>query len=327
LFNGKAQKKCSICGSLNTQKKGKQNRKQRYQCQDCFAYFSFRNEGVKLRNQFVWFKKWVMERQVYATLVRDSGMSQRSIQNLFGKYLKTAPVVEIRSKSKVHLLIDGSYFPIGLCLILYYDHDIRYVQLYRETDKERFRDIQEDLLNLKKLGVVIYSITCDGHKSILKAIKKALPEVIVQRCLVHIKRQVKNYLSESPKNSINRELLSISRKITQIKSIEQSNDWLLKFKYWYDTNYIYINEKTINEQTGREWFTHKNLHLATSLIINAIPNMFNYLDDPEIPNTTNRLESYFSHLKEKITLHRGLRFSAKKNFIKWYIHFKNHPEK
>lgn len=265
-----------------------------------------------------------MERQVYSTLVRDSRMSQSSLQNLFRKYLQTTPVVEIKSKEKIHLLIDGSYFSNGLCLILYYDHDTRYVQLYRETDKERLRDIREDLLNLKRLGVEVYSITCDGHKAILKAIERALPEVIVQRCLVHIKRQVKNYLSEHPKHPVCKELLHLSREITQIKSHEHSSIWLLKFKHWYDANRHYINETTVNEATGRAWFTHKNLHLATSLIINAIPNAFNYLDNPSIPNTTNRLESYFTHLKEKLTLHRGLKLAAKKNFIKWYIHFKNH---
>ena len=54
--------------------------------------------------------------------------------------------------------------------------------------------------------------------------------------------------------------------------------------------------------------------------------MFWYLDDPEIPNTTNRLESYFKHLKEKLTLHSGLRIESKRNFIKWYLYhldFKN----
>ena len=107
----------------------------------------------------MWFRKWVMERQVYTTLVRDSGMSQRSIQNLFKDYLKSVPLVEIKSRNKVHLLIDGTYFSNGLCLILYYDHDIRYVQLYRETDKEKLREIKEDLENLKKLGVDVYSVT------------------------------------------------------------------------------------------------------------------------------------------------------------------------
>ena len=51
--------------------------------------------------------------------------------------------------------------------------------------------------------------------------------------------------------------------------------------------------------------------------------MFHYLDDPKIPYTTNRLEAFFTHLKEKLEIHRGLRPQAKRNFIKWYLHFKN----
>ena len=93
-----------------------------------------------------------MERQIY----RDSGISQSALQNLFKDYLQSAPKVEIKSKSNVHLLIDGTYFSNGLCSILYYDHDIRYVQLYRHTDKEKLREIKKDLVNLKKLGVVFF---------------------------------------------------------------------------------------------------------------------------------------------------------------------------
>ena len=39
-------------------------------------------EGVKKANQFVWFYKWVMERHVYQNLIRDSGMSQSTLQRL-----------------------------------------------------------------------------------------------------------------------------------------------------------------------------------------------------------------------------------------------------
>lgn len=268
-----------------------------------------------------------MERQVYKYLVRDSGMSQSTLQRLFYIYLKKAPTVAIRSKTHVHLLIDGTYFSNELCLILYYDHDIRYVQLYRETNQEKYKEIKEDLKNLLKLGVNIYSVTCDGHKAILKAVKEALPNAVVQRCLVHVKRQVKTYLSDHPKIKIAEELLIFSKQITRIETIEESQIWLVSFYKWHNENKDFINEKTVNTETKRWWYKHKNLHLATTHLIQAIPNMFCYLNDPQIPNTTNRLESYFAHLKEKLTLHRGLRFSNKKNFIKWYLHFKNNKKK
>jgi hypothetical protein len=121
------------------------------------------------------------------------------------------------------------------------------------------------------------------------------------------------------------ELLRIANKITTIKTHEQRNEWLKLFYDWYEINKMFVNEQSKSDDTGRFWYTHKNLHAACSLLILALPNMFCYLDDAEIPYTTNRLESYFSHLKEKLTLHRGLRFEAKKNFIKWYLYFKNNP--
>lgn len=264
-----------------------------------------------------------MERHVYKNLIRDSGMSQSTIQRLFSRLLKDAPLVPVRSKGKVHLLIDGSYFPNDLCLILYYDHDLRYVQLYRHTDQERFTQIKEDLDNLKNLGVDVYSVTCDGHKAILKAIKKAYPQALIQRCLVHIKRQVKNYLSTTPQLTAGQELLKLSNKVTSIKSYEECGLWLLSMKQWESKYLEFANEISLNTDSGRYWYKHKNLHAAHQLIVKAIPNMFCYLDDPEIPYTTNRLESYFKHLKEKLTLHSGLRIDSKRNFIKWYLHLKN----
>ena len=304
-----------------------QNGKQRYFCKQCNFSFLLLRHDVKNKNEFIWFKKWIIERQVYKYLVRDSSYSQSKIQRIFNQYLNSAPVVEVRSKTRVHLLIDGSYFPNGLCLILYYDHNLRYVQLYRETNQEKYTEIKEDLQNLKKLGVDVYSVTCDGHKAILKSIKKVFPNAIIQRCLVHIKRQVRNYLSSKPKLEQSASLLKLSNQITSIKSIEDSNIWLGAFFNWYKINHEFINQKTQSQNTGRFWYTHKNLHAAFSLLENAIPNMFNYLDDEQIPNTTNRIENYFTHLKDKLRIHRGLRFEAKKNFIKWYLYMKNNPDR
>lgn len=264
-----------------------------------------------------------MERSVYRYLVRDSGMSQSSIQKLFKSYLASAPLVAIRVKGKAHILIDASYFSGGLCLILYYDHDIRYVQLYRHTDKEKYKEIKEDLQNLHALGVHVASVTCDGHKAILKAVRNVYPDALIQRCLVHLKRQARTWLSSKPKLPQAIELLRLTQQITHIKTQEERTEWLYNFYLWHKENKDFVNEQTRNEETGRLWYKHKNLHAASSLIIIALPDMFHYLDNPAIPNTTNRLENYFAHLKDKLTLHRGLRFETKKNFIKWYLHFKN----
>jgi hypothetical protein len=198
-----------------------------------------------------------MERQVYKYLIRDSGLSQSSIQRLFKIYLKRPPENMVRSKGNVHLLIDGTYFANGLCLVLYYDYDIQYVQLFRETNDEKYKEIKEDLENLKKLGVEVYSVTCDGHRAILKAVSKAYPNATMQRCLVHIKRQIKNYLSGKPKLEQAKQLLTISRRITQLKTIEQAQYWLVDFYNWHQEHSSFVEEKSFNEESGRWWYKHK----------------------------------------------------------------------
>ena len=88
---------------------------------------------------------------------------------------------------------------------------------------------------------------------------------------------------------------------------------------------LYASKRIFNDGVNAMASNAIAVKIVESLIIRALPDMFHYLDDPEIPYTTNRLENYFAHLKEKLTLHRGLRFESKKNFIKWYLHFKNNP--
>ena len=267
-----------------------------------------------------------MDRRVYRTLTSEMQMSSKSISRLFKIYLAKAPQIPVRSKSNVHLLIDGTYLPNGLCLILYYDHDIKYVQLYRTAKREKFREIYQDLKALKALGVAVYSVTCDGHKSILNAVAKVFPDALIQRCLVHVKRQSRAYLSNNPKLQAGKELLFISKQLTYIKTQEQCSWWLLSLHNWYQIHRATLIEESVNPQTGKYWFTHKGLHQAYTLIYQAMPHLFTYLNDPQIPATTNRLESYFKHLKEKLLLHCGLRLEAKRNFIKWYLHFKNNPK-
>lgn len=287
--------------------------------------FFWRNEHKKTENRFIWFEKWIMDRRVYRTLDTDMQMSSRSISRLFKNYLAKAPQIAVKSKSNIHLLIDGTYLPNGLCLILYYDHDIRYVQLYRTSNQEKFREIHQDLKALKLLGVRIYSVTCDGHKSILKAIAKAYPDAIIQRCVVHVKRQCRTYLSRKPKLQASKELLIISNQLTAVKTQLDCSYWLLSLHNWYQLHRDILLEESVNEQSGDYWKTHDGLHRAYTLLSQSIPNLFHYLNDPEIPATTNRLESFFKHLKEKLLLHSGLRLEAKRNFIKWYLHFKNNP--
>ena len=113
--------------------------------------------------------------------------------------------------------MDATYFE-KFCLVCYQDDSDGYTQLIRFTDKEDYLEMKQDLENLIKLGIQIESITTDGHKSILKAIKKAIPDVKVQRCLVHIQRMCLIWLTRYPKHIAAKELRIIVLMLLKIKT-------------------------------------------------------------------------------------------------------------
>lgn len=207
--------------------------------------------------------------------------------------------------------------------MLYYDYDLKYCQMYRFGRKEVFSEILEDLINLGVLGIQIKSITSDGHSAILKAIRLLPFNVIHQRCVVHIQREASIWLRKRPINQASIDLKAIVNLISLIKNINDKKEWINRFNNWYIHYEQYIKEKAFSETTGRWWYRHKDLRRAAIMIKNAIPNMFHYLDDPSIQKSTNSIESFFGHLKDTISIHRGLSRNNRKAFILWYLHFKN----
>lgn len=276
----------------------------------------------KIKNRFIWFKKWVLERQTYKTLSRDSGYSKDTLQRTFYALLEQSPQIKIIKREKVNLRMDATYFS-KFCLVAYQDDFDGYTQLIRFTDDEHYQEIKEDLENLIRLGVQLESITTDGHKSILKAIKKSVPDVLVQRCLVHIQRMCLIWLTRFPKHNSGHELRRLVLMLLKIKTENDRLFWVNELDSWYKRHQNYLAEKTYNEQTGRYWYTHKLVRRSYFSIKRALPNMFHYLQNPNIPNTTNGIEGYFSHLKNHLDLHRGLTIKNRINFIKWYVFFSN----
>ncbi len=324
MYNENIKKKrCWACKSLNTIKWGKQNNKQRYKCNNCGILFTNENKSVGLANKFIWFEKWVIKRRTIEDLVSESGYSERTLKRLFNTYLSNPPTLSIYPSEKVNLIIDGTYFKNGICLVLYRDYHIKFTQLYRLTDGEHYSEIKEDLLNLLKLGVQIESVTCDGHKSIIKAVKEVLPDIPMQRCLVHIQRDCRIWLTKNPQSIAGYHLKEIVSKLHLINTHKELSFWLLDLHYWFIEYEAYINEKSYNLETNRYWYTHKMVRRSFMTIKRALPDMFHYLDNLNIPKTSNSIESFFGHMKGHLNIHRGLSYKHRKQFIMWYLYFKN----
>lgn len=247
----------------------------------------------------------------------------RTLKRYFGGYLSSPPRLSVYPSERVNLLIDGTYFTKDLCLIVYRDNTIKFTQLYRLSDGEWYDEIKEDLENLLALNVQIESITCDGHRAILKAVSKVCKDVRLQRCLIHIQRMCRIWLSANPKSNAGIDLKRIVSQLHLIQNETQKQIWLRQLVDWYQEYQDFVNEKSYNPKTGRYWYKHKMVRRSFTVIRKALPNMFQYLENPRIPKSTNGLESFFGHLKSNLRVHRGLSKQHRKNFIKWYLYFRN----
>lgn len=169
--------------------------------------------------------------------------------------------------------------------------------------------------NILNLGIKIGGITCDGDKSLLKAIRKVCPKVPVQRCLVHIQRMCKIWLSAYPKSEAGFELREIVCKLHFIDDEVKKQYWIKEFLDWFEKHKDFLNEKSYSLETGRYWYTHKMVRRCFSVIRKALPNMFTFMQNHKIQKTTNGIESFFGHLKGNLNIHRGLAESRRKNLF------------
>ena len=284
--------------------------------------FTSQNEGVTKSNHLIWFQKWIIGKQNLEQLSISSCYSKRKLQDIFYAYLSKPPKFIIKNKLALHVLIDGTYFNGDACLILYYDSKYKYAFFHRWTNQEYYSELKEDLANLQSIGITLQSVTCDGKKAIINAVKKVYPQTIIQRCVVHVQRSVRTWLTRKPKSLPAKELRYLIGLLHHISNVTEQTMWTIAFERWYEKHQLFIEEKIKKSSTNRWWYKHRQIRRCAVLIKVALPNMFHFITNKNIPKSTNGIDSYFGHLKLNLNVHRGLTYEHRRNFVLWYLYLK-----
>ncbi len=166
---------------------------------------------------------------------------------------------------------------------------------------------------LKQQGFVINAIVCDGRKGLIQS----FGNTPVQMCQFHQASIIRRYLTKKPKLRAAQELLFVVdlMKQTDKESFEGALD--LWFEKWKD----FLNERTINPETKKSFYTHKRLRSAYRSLKNNLPWLFTWYEFIElnIPNTTNAIDGHFADLKNKLRNHNGLNLKRKMKFIDEFL--------
>jgi len=133
-------------------------------------------------------------------------------------------------------------------------------------------------------------------------------------CHFHQKQIVKRYLTNNPKLEAGIELKNIVRFLCQTNK----EDFTKNLTVWHQKWKVFLKERTYDQFNPKKWhYTHKRLRSAYGSLKINLPYLFTYQEYPDlkIPNTTNSLDGYFSHLKELVKIHRGLNKTLKYKII------------
>ena len=119
---------------------------------------------------------------------------------------------------------------------------------------------------------------------------------------------VRRYITANPKTKCGIDLKQLVDDILYNTPEEFINKFIA-FKDKYKT--------FILERNDANKFKHKKIRSAIRSLEKNKHLLFKYKYYPElnIPHTTNHIEGAFSHLKEKINIHRGMNINRKKRAI------------
>jgi hypothetical protein len=293
--------------------------KQRFRCLVCNKTFIWKRPYNKIYKEQHWFKVWITEGYAIRQLVKISGHSRSKLDRIRNYWLSKEPNIinlELIKNSK-YLLFDGTYFHKDNCLIVVMDYKTQKIIKYKYVLKENYLDTYKMLCSLKDLGLNPKIVTLDGHKQVMQAFVDVWPNIIIQRCLFHIQRQGLQWLRVNPKTEAGINLRIIIKKLTNVKTQQDEKIAIQSYESWHNEYKNFIKKLPRNSAANID------LKKATSLINNALPNMYHFVKDQKIASTTNLLEGYFSKLKHKYRCHNGLSKQHKINYLKWYCYFKN----
>jgi hypothetical protein len=207
-----------------------------------------------------------------------------------------------------NVLMDTTYFGRKLGVMIFKDSITSQILFKQYVRQETNLLYLNGIIEIKKKGIKVQSIICDGRKGLLQL----FPSIPIQMCNFHQVAIVRRYLTKSPKMQASKELWALTLLLKQT----DKESFIGGLNQWHEKWKDFLNERKV-DVNGKNRYVHKRLRSAYRSLKTNLPWLFTWYDfiALKIPNTTNALDGQFSNLKNKIRNHNGLSTERKKKFI------------
>lgn len=171
-------------------------------------------------------------------------------------------------------------------------------------------------------------VVTDGGTGFKKACCAIWPNTRVQRCLVHVKRQVVRKTTLHPKLDCGSELLHIARALPKTKDPSQAALWLADYTNWCTRWESFLREFTLKD--GRKQYVHEKLRSARHSLNKLVNDktLFTFIEmqqeyGGDWDSTNNVIEGGVNaQIRLMLLHHRGLSTIRRVKAVFWwcYLH-------
>jgi len=287
--------------------------RQKYKCLACGSYFSAKN-----KKNPVWiakaYKDYTVHKQTYKELSEKYGKSHKTLRKYFDEF--SAVTGELKPINEpVVLILDATFFGRGYGILL--ARTPKKVLLWEEIISETVQVYSDFLDSLEATGYTFSGFVIDGRRGVRKLLERRFPQTPIQFCQLHQILIVKRYIPRKAQTEAARSLREIALNIARISELEFTKSldaWHLKYE-------DFLNEKSPSEGRRKWRYTHGRLRSAYRSLRTNLPYLFTCRNKPilNMPNTTNHCDGLFSHIKQKILIHRGISSKRRKKMIDYFL--------
>lgn len=296
--------------------------KQRYRCAKCktTGIRSRPDNPIRVTQQI--FVNWLTGSDRLEAIAKRLEVTIRTLNNRFKNYWDYLPrPLPIKNYFKI-LVVDGVTVVKHNLVVLVVQCPIKCQPVYWSfTIRECYESWILIFNILKAQGVYPIFVVSDGQKGLFKALSEVWPKVILQRCIIHVVRQARLWLTQRPKTEAGQELLLLVKDILQIRTRRQKRRWIRRYNKWLKKHDAFLKERSYHPvKIKRWWYTHRKLRATRSLLSNSLKYLFTFVRYPEVPRTSNHVEGGInSRLKDLLRIHRGLSAKRQKVLAAWYL--------
>ena len=328
------------CGKTGVKKNGTTTSGAiRWRCNNCGASWSNIRDDISHAALFDKFVNWLVGKQTQSQ-ASPTG-SDRTWRAKIEWCWRVSPVIPITGEVCDYIQIDGTYLPYGWCLLVAQTRGkILRIQWYQRENATAYKAL------LQRLPPPLLVLT-DGNAGALRAISEVWPDTVVQRCLVHVKRNICAQTTRTPKLDAHKTLWGLAQNLVKITTLDQADEWIGQLQEFHNIYGKWLGEKTYRSEVLPDnvptwvrpnqewWYTHQNARKAYNLLATQTRKgtLFAFLNPSlqaqatsPLPSTTNALEGDINaQIKALIRSHRGLSENHMRRAVEWwcYLHSGN----